>query len=152
MTGTSEDADAETLCVIVGKIHSGGFTVPEIGSCSPATWSCGCSGYDCSEVSLGSRKMSSGAAPVLCTVILYVTALPRASETEGESGSAPRLTDRALNRTCPVNGSDSSLPGTGEGQSMISVHTPAIGLDVYSDSCRVGDSTGTPLLLNPVVR
>ena len=96
--------------------------------------------------------MSSGAAPVLCTVILYVTALPRVSETEGESGSVPRSNDTALNRTCPVNGSESSLPGTGEVKSMISVHTPGIGLDVYSDSCRLGDSTGTPLLSNPVVR
>ena len=74
--------------------------------------------------------MSSGAAPVLCTVILYVTCLPRCRETEGESGSAPRLTDTALNLIRPVNGSDSSLPGTGEVKSMMSVHPPGTGSDV----------------------
>ena len=43
MTGTDEDADADTLCVIVGTIHSGGFSVAGVGSFTPATWSCGCS-------------------------------------------------------------------------------------------------------------
>ena len=43
---------------------------------------------------------------------------------------------RRLNRIRPVNGSASSLPGTGEVKSMISVHRPAIGSDVYSESCR----------------
>ena len=96
--------------------------------------------------------MSSGAAPVLCTVILYVTDCPRLRVTEGESGSAPRLNDTALNRICPVNGSASSLPGTGEVKSMTSVHSPGIGLDVYTDSWRRGDWTGTPLAVKPVVR
>ena len=41
--GTSEDADADTLCVIVGTIQSGGSAAAGIGSRTPATWSCGCS-------------------------------------------------------------------------------------------------------------
>src|SRR6185437_6262192 len=102
--------------------------------------------------SRGSRKMSSGAAPVLRTAIWYVTGSPRGSVTDGESGSWPRSNDTALNRIRPLNGSESSLPGTGAVKSMMSVHTPGTGLDVYSDSCRLGDSTGTPLPLNPVVR
>ena len=44
MTPAVEDADADTLCVIVGTIHSGGSTVAGSGSRTPAARSCGCSG------------------------------------------------------------------------------------------------------------
>ena len=45
MTGADEDvAVADTLCVIVGTIHSGGLAVAGSGSRTPAAWSCGCSG------------------------------------------------------------------------------------------------------------
>ena len=43
---------------------------------------------------------------------------------------APRLNDIELSRTRPLNASASSLPGTGEVKSMISVQSPGIGLDV----------------------
>ena len=77
---------------------------------------------------------------------------PGLSVVRTSAGSLPRLHWTALNLISPVNGSVTSLPGTGAVKSMISVQTPAIGLDVYSDSCRRGDSTGTPVTVNPVAR
>ena len=74
------------------------------------------------------------------------------STARGPPGSLPRLHRTALNLISPVNGSASSSPGTGEVKSMISVQTPAVSFDVYSDSCRRGYSTGTPLTVKPVAR
>ena len=78
--------------------------------------------------------------------------MPLAKVTLGELGSFPRSKPMSLNRISPVNGSASSPPATGEAKSTMNVQVPGTGSVAYSDSCRRGDSTGTPLAVNPVVR